>query len=58
MSLIKVVNVKNIVTIKNLNTKKRGTKTNINKITLRDTKIENLDKYKQIVVDKLYPLTD
>jgi hypothetical protein len=58
MNLTKVGDVKNIVIIKGLNHGKGGSKLDDNKITLRDIKLETLDKYKQIIVDKLYPLTD
>jgi hypothetical protein len=52
MNLNKVVDVKNIITIKNLKTKGKDG------IKLKDIRLETLDKYKQNIVDKLYPLTD
>jgi len=58
MSLTKVCDVQNLVNIKNLNTKRGETKTNNDKIILRDIKIDTIDKYKQIIIDKLYPLID
>ena len=58
MNLTKVIDVKNVATIKGLNTKKGRTKLNANKIKLKDIKLETLDKYKQIIVDMLYPSTD
>ena len=58
MNLTKVCDVKNIVLIKDLNTKKGQTKTNGNKITVTDIKLETLEKYKQIIVNTLYPLID
>jgi hypothetical protein len=54
MNLTKVIDVKNVVTIKDLNTKKSGTKLNANKIKLSDIKLATLDEYKQLIVDKLY----
>ena len=57
MSLTKVRDVKNIVIIKNLNTT-RDKKTNNGKIMIDAINLKTLDKYKQIIVNKLYPLTD
>jgi len=58
MNLTKVCDVKSVVIIKDLNTKKGKGKTNSDKIILDDIKLKNIDKYKQIIVDKLYPSTD
>ena len=52
MNLTKVIDVRNVVLIKGLKTTGPG------KITLRKIKLDTLDEYKQIIVDKLYPLTD
>jgi len=58
MGLTKVIDVKNVVTIKGLNPGKGGAKLNDNKIKIKDIKLENLEEYKQIIVDKLYSSTD
>lgn len=49
INLTKVVDVKNIVTAKNLNYKAGG------EIKLDKIKLDNLNEYKQIILDTLYP---
>jgi len=58
MGLTKVCDVKNIVIKKGLNPGKNGVRLNADKIILSDIKLKTLDKYKQIIIDKLYPETD
>jgi len=58
MSLTKVCDVKNIVIKKGLNPGKNGERLNDDKIVLSKINSNTLDKYKQIILDKLYPLTD
>ena len=50
MSRNKVIDIKNIVTIKNLNIKNGG------HIKIKDINSKNLDKCKKIIIDTLYPL--
>jgi hypothetical protein len=58
MNLTKVADLKNVVIIKGLNTTRNNPKENIDKISLNEIKLTTFNKYKQIIVDKLYPLTD
>jgi hypothetical protein len=52
LNLTKVIDVKNVITIKKLKTKGEGA------IKISDIKLVTLDKYKQIIVDELYPSTN
>jgi len=57
ISLTKVCDVKNIITMKCLNTTNKD-RLNNNKIILKNVKLETLDEYKRFIVDKLFLLID